>query len=316
MLLSILYRVPLVVRLGGNPWEGRRDRIQGLKKEDNQWRKICVHYLQMFLDRIALWYANGYMVVAASLKDDIVERTGIDPRCVAVVHYPPKIIEMDDSRNYESESPLPKDKQVVLTVTNLNYHGKFQGVCRIIRDIEHILKKRDDVIYVIAGNGPYLEDLMEFIEENVSESGIRNRIHILGYVDNITAFYNKADIMAYISFIDAYPNVILEAQMAELPVVANADHGIVEQIEDTETGMLIDPSDENEFRETLEYLLDNPEERYRLGRNARQAVKRNNDPEIIGKCMRKSLKSICESTNLSTERRILGKVLSLLRLLH
>ena len=53
--------------------------------------------------------------------------------------------------------------------------------------------------------------------------------------------YALADVFVYVSDLDGYPNVVLEAQTAGVPVVANDAHGMCDQITDGETGYLVDP---------------------------------------------------------------------------
>lgn len=292
MSFSLWYRVPLVVRLGGNPWLVRREQIQGLRIENAHRLTIASIRVRTLFDRVVLWFVDGCIVVSKSLENEVLERTDIPPERTAVVHYPPK----NDWRNTnesnassKTEGTLTDEETIILTVTNLRFRGKFEGVCRIVRDIEEILLRHDDAAYVVAGDGPYHEKLETFIDDRVTDPRVKERIYTPGFVSDIGELYAKATIVAYVSFIDAYPNVVLEAQMAGLPVVANAAHGIVEQIEDGETGLLIDISETDDLRDAIMHLLRYPEERRRLGRNARRTVREKNSPEHIGTKLLESL---------------------------
>lgn len=294
MLFSIWYHIPLIVRLGGNPQLGRREEILRLRVENKSMLKILLVHFRTVVDRIVLSFADGFITVSKSLKEDIHQQTDLPDERIAVVHYPPKPEVTADSNSDTSET-LSDHGTLTLTVTNLSYHGKFEGICRILEDIEGILLDHDDAAYVIAGGGSYHDRLEDFIDEQIEDSSVRNRIYTPGFVSDINELYIRADIMAYVSFIDAYPNVILEAQTAQLPVVANADHGIVEQIDDGKTGILIDPSHETELKEAIEHLIEHPDERTRLGMNAARRVREENRVEKIGEQMFESVSSIYES---------------------
>lgn len=296
VLFSAWYQVPLIVRLGGNPWTGRHERIRGLKTKNDHRLTIASLYVRMLFDRIALAFADGFIVVSRSLKDELLQQTDIPSERIAIVHYPPKNKELETTSGVDSKSyaPVPDAETIILTVTNLTYRGKFDGVRRILRDIEEILLRYDNAVYVIAGDGPYHDQLENFIENRITDPDVKDRIYTPGFVSDVNELYVNATIVAYISFIDAYPNAILEAQMAGLPIVANASHGIVEQIEDGETGILINPSDEDDLKDEIEYLIENPKERRRLGKNATQRVKERNDPKKIGKQMLESITYISD----------------------
>ena len=64
---------------------------------------------------------------------------------------------------------------------------------------------------------------------------------------------------------------ILEAMAMGKPVVVSATAGQSDVIEDGVTGLMVPPGDPSRLREAITFLMDNPSERRRLGRNARDA---------------------------------------------
>jgi glycosyltransferase involved in cell wall biosynthesis len=64
---------------------------------------------------------------------------------------------------------------------------------------------------------------------------------------------------------------ILEAMAMGKAIVVSATSGQGDVIEDGVTGMTVPPGDPSRLREAIRFLLDNPAERRRLGRNARDA---------------------------------------------
>jgi glycosyltransferase involved in cell wall biosynthesis len=64
---------------------------------------------------------------------------------------------------------------------------------------------------------------------------------------------------------------ILEAMAMGKPIVVSATSGQSDVIEDGVTGLTVPPGDPARLREAIRFLLDNPSERRRLGRNARDA---------------------------------------------
>ena len=64
----------------------------------------------------------------------------------------------------------------------------------------------------------------------------------------------------------------LEAMSCAVPVLASRTGGIVDFIEHEEDGLLVEPGDHIGLCEQLDYILDDEDERHRLGNNARKKV--------------------------------------------
>jgi len=69
--------------------------------------------------------------------------------------------------------------------------------------------------------------------------------------------------------------VILEAMASGTPVVASNIGGIPTAIKDGETGLLFEPGNEEDMKDNIKKLLENPELSETLSKNALETVKRN-----------------------------------------
>jgi glycosyltransferase involved in cell wall biosynthesis len=65
---------------------------------------------------------------------------------------------------------------------------------------------------------------------------------------------------------------LLEAMSMGKAVIVSATEGQRDIVEDGETGVLVTPGDASELRRSVRRLIDNPDERKRLGGNARRAA--------------------------------------------
>lgn len=85
------------------------------------------------------------------------------------------------------------------------------------------------------------------------------------------ALRNSA-VFAFPSDIDQAPNAILEAMGAGVPVIAVNIAAQAEMVVAGETGLLVEPFDDDGLRQALRRLLDNPEERVRMGAAGRERM--------------------------------------------
>ena len=91
----------------------------------------------------------------------------------------------------------------------------------------------------------------------------------------INALQRHASIVVQKSLAEGFGLTVAEAMWKSRPVVASAVGGIVDQVVDGETGLLVtDPHDLEAFGAAIERLLRDPLEAERLGRNARTHVER------------------------------------------
>jgi glycosyltransferase involved in cell wall biosynthesis/GT2 family glycosyltransferase len=124
---------------------------------------------------------------------------------------------------------------------------------------------------LVAGDGPESGPL----RERVRRAGVSDFFQCLGHVPDITPFLENVDLLVLTSRTEGIPLVVLEAFAAGRPVVAS-NVGAVAEVVDTDTGFIIEPSGmESEvkaFARAIHALLESPELRERMGRNARVKV--------------------------------------------
>lgn len=271
--LSRIFSTPLIYRLGGNPYTVERGKLEDAKTKGKvqYWRFYVFYVLSTFI----LEHSDGIIVVSDDLKSELVELGNISEEIVRVVHVP--IYEDFGSDGAVNES----DGLNILTVTNLDFERKFEGVERSLEIVQPLLRSHDDVSYTIAGGGDYLSRAEDAIESQCSEA-VRSNIRLPGYVDEIEELYARADLFLYISRIDGYPNVVIEAMYSGLPVVTNDAFGMKEQVSHGESGYLVDPDDIEESRKLLEELITDEEKRAQFGRRGREKVRKENSPVAVG----------------------------------
>ena len=87
--------------------------------------------------------------------------------------------------------------------------------------------------------------------------------------------------------------VILEAMAMAKPVVVTATAGQRDVVVNGVTGVLVPPGDPRTLGEVVDYLLASPDERRRLGRNARDAVLGQFSLDVYADTLARHLREIC-----------------------
>jgi phosphatidylinositol alpha-1,6-mannosyltransferase len=134
------------------------------------------------------------------------------------------------------------------------------------------LNKRRPTALLIVGDVRQGEDRQTFDELQLSIPN--SKIIITGYIshNDIPAYYALMDVFVHPPLRDGMPNALLEAMACEKAVVATPVGGTTEVLEDGKNGILVSVNDANILANKIRELLDNPEKRSALGKNARQSI--------------------------------------------
>jgi glycosyltransferase involved in cell wall biosynthesis len=118
------------------------------------------------------------------------------------------------------------------------------------------------------------------LERQIAELGLEDRVELAGPAthEDLPAEYAAAHIVVVPSITDekgdrdGLPNVVLEAMSCGRPVVASDVGAVSSAVVDGRTGVLVPPGDAEALAGALEFLVDQPDMRERLGRAARARV--------------------------------------------
>lgn len=118
---------------------------------------------------------------------------------------------------------------------------------------------------VILGEG----DERSHLEALADELGIRDRVHLPGWVEQPQSYLSSFDVVALPSRSEGFPLAMVEAMLAARPVVATRVGSMSEAMIDGKTGLLIEKNDVDGLANALQRLRDDPSLRIQLGQRAR-----------------------------------------------
>jgi glycosyltransferase involved in cell wall biosynthesis len=131
-----------------------------------------------------------------------------------------------------------------------------------------VLRRVPDARFDLVGGGPELDALVARAEARQ----VRHAFAFLGHQDNVAARLAAADLFVLPSRSEAFPNAVLEAMAAGMPIVASAVGGIRELIDDQQTGLLVPAGDPRALADRIVRLMTMPRLAQRLGEAARAAA--------------------------------------------
>ena len=108
---------------------------------------------------------------------------------------------------------------------------------------------------VIVGKG----DLREELQSLAIANGVANRVTLLGERSDAVEVMTAFDLFALPSNYEGLGVVLLEAMVAEKPIVATRIRGVTDVVVDGETGMLVPPADRVLLAEAILAIAGDPE---------------------------------------------------------
>jgi glycosyltransferase involved in cell wall biosynthesis len=110
--------------------------------------------------------------------------------------------------------------------------------------------------------------------------GIEQQVTWRGFQDDVRAQLSRLDVLVHCSITaEPFGQVVVEGMLAGLAVIAAADGGPVEIIDNGRDGVLVRPGDVEALTAALRLLADNPTLRRRMGSAAARSAQRF-DPRV------------------------------------
>lgn len=189
-------------------------------------------------DKFLLRFFDRIIVVSARMQAHLQAR-GIPARKIALIQ---NALIVEDyrpdrgDRGVRAEWRIPEHHNLIGKIGRLSPE-KCQDL--FLRAAAELLRHDRNLSFVLIGIGPEEERLRSL----AGELGIAGHVVFAGYRGDMQRVYNSLDLVVQSSSTEGMPNVILEALLMRVPVVATDVGGTAEIVTDGVSGRLIPPND-------------------------------------------------------------------------
>jgi L-malate glycosyltransferase len=215
---------------------------------------------QLLMQRVG--YACAHTIVANSqAAADRLRFERVPERKIAVV---PNGLDASLFNRFTARTPRSRLRTIAV-VANLRPE---KGHDVLIDAAPQVLARVPDARFLIVGSGPQMNTLVA----RAQRAGVADAFTFLGHCDDVAARLGEADVFVLPSRSEAFPNAVIEAMAAGLPIVASAVGGIREAIDHERTGLLVPPGDRDALAHAICRVMAEPAEAARMGAAAREHV--------------------------------------------
>jgi glycosyltransferase involved in cell wall biosynthesis len=230
-----------------------------------------------FKFRYACRNADKIVAISEQTKRDIIQYFKIDESCIEVIYQncnkrftlEPSKAELEQIKQFYE---LPE--KYLLNVGTVESRKNLLLIVKALRKVDPSTH-----LVVIGRKTPYAENVMRYIAEN----NLVNRVHFLSNVshEDLPGIYRQAELFVFPSEFEGFGIPIIEALHSGIPVIA-ASGSCLEEAGGPDS-MYINPNNENELSDAINFVLINPEKRKKMIEAGREYVKQFDDKLIAQK---------------------------------
>ena len=202
-----------------------------------------VNRLYLWLERLCAPMTSCFLVVSQLNTEKHLEAkigkpeqyrlvySGVDVERLKALRYGPETV--------RAHFGIPADRRIVVWIGRLAYQKDPQN---FVRAAAQVCRALPDVTCLMVGDGP----LRAEVEALIDQLGMRGRIIITGFRDDVAEILSSASVLGHSSRFEGMGRVISEAMLLGVPVAGTAVDGVVEAIQSGQRGGLLVPSEQSE----------------------------------------------------------------------
>lgn len=162
-----------------------------------------------------------------------------------------------------SEYPQLKNKTVFSFIGRINTD---KGFFELLEAFEKLKKEKSDIALLLIGG----------FENGIGSISNLDDEHVIitGWTNEVAKYISASDILVHPSYREGFSMVIQQAMAMAIPVITTDIPGPSEVIEKDISGILVPPKDANSLYEAMNWMVDNKEQRQKMGTSGRNRCER------------------------------------------
>ncbi len=198
-------------------------------KESGDWRfgDLVRIRLSEAVQRVSFYFADKLIVYSPAIIDQVKLRRYDTKIVVAREHF----VDFD---LFRFKNDIEQRENVVGYVGRLSEE---KGILNFVNAIPHISKARNDVMFLIIGEGSLEKEIKIYLRQHAPHG----KVKCMGWIPHheLPDYLTSLKLLVLPSYEEGLPNVMLEAMACGTPFLATPVGAIPDVIKDKETGFLI-----------------------------------------------------------------------------
>lgn len=175
----------------------------------------------------------------------------------------PNLVRQSDSSTFRSRHALETNSPILASVGVMSWDSKVAGYLVCIDAVALLIPTYSNVVLLIAGDGQY----RAYVEAYARSHGVEKHVRFLGTVTDSSDVLAAADLYLQLFMNEGCSLALIEAMLAEKPIIASNCGGHTEVVEDGVSARVIEPN-ATLLASTVIELMHDPQKRAALATEA------------------------------------------------
>ncbi|MGW1455569.1 glycosyltransferase family 4 protein [Salegentibacter agarivorans] len=182
-------------------------------------------------------------------------------------YFNPEIFTAEEKLEFKDKIGIPHNDLVFVFVGRLVSE---KGINELVQAFSKLQKENSEISLLLVG--PYEQELDPISEENLQLIEQHPKIFTTGYQVDVRPYFAISDVLAFPSYREGFPNVVMQAGAMNLPAIVSNINGCNEIIVEGINGVIIPVKDTSALITAMKLFVENKNYTERLSSNARDEI--------------------------------------------
>ena len=240
-----------------------------------------------FVEKITYACATRIYPNSLGLKDIIIQNGYTKPSKLKVIangssngidvnHFSVENISEETKTTLREELNIIEDDIVFVFVGRLVTD---KGINELISAFKKLSADHQNIKLLLVGT--FESELDPLHDSTLNEIESNNNIINVGWQTDVRPYFAISNVLAFPSYREGFPNVVMQAGAMELPSIVTNINGCNEIIKEGVNGLIIPPKDENELYLAMLNIIENPSKQKELANASRKMICDNYQRQVI-----------------------------------
>ena len=251
-----------------------------------------------FVDKITYACATKIYPNSLGLKDIIIQNGYTKPSKLKVIangssngidvnHFSIENISEETKTTLREELNIIEDDIVFVFVGRLVTD---KGINELISAFKKLSADYQNIKLLLVGT--FESELDPLHDSTLNEIESNNNINNVGWQTDVRPYFAISNVLAFPSYREGFPNVVMQAGAMELPSIVTNINGCNEIIKGGVNGLIIPPKDENELYLAMLNIIENPSKQKELANASRKMICDNYQRQVIWEALLQEYKNL------------------------
>ena len=195
---------------------------------------------------------------------------------IDTTHYDAAIVSKEKKEALKKELGIKENDLVFIFIGRI---VRDKGLNELVHAFDKISKQYLNTKLLLVGKKEnHLDPLLPETEHLILHN---NQINAVGMQKDIRPYVAISNVLAFPSYREGFPNVVLQCSCMNLPSIVSNINGCNEVIEHEVNGLIVPVKNETDLEKAMQYMIDFPEKRLAMNQHTRPRIVKRYEQKFV-----------------------------------